>query len=105
MTSKPVPPPIRLAVVEDDRTTRETLVALLAGEGRFHCTGAFGSAEEAIAALPDLAPDVALVDINLPGLSGIDCVMRLKALRPTLQILMLTTYEDSDKIVQSLRAG
>jgi DNA-binding NarL/FixJ family response regulator len=97
--------PITLAIVEDDHTTRETLVALLASEHRFRCIGAYASAEEAIASLPQNPPDVALVDINLPKMSGIECVARLKALIPKLQILMLTTYEDSDKIVRSLRVG
>ena len=61
--------------------------------------------EEALAGLPSEAPDVVLMDINLPGLSGIECVRRLKALRPSLTILMLTVYEESDQIFDSLRAG
>jgi DNA-binding NarL/FixJ family response regulator len=99
------PGPITLAIVEDDRPTREALIALLATEKRFRCIGAFGSAEEAMAAIRINPPAVVLLDINLPGITGIDCVARLKSQRPQLQILMLTTYEDSEKIFRSLRAG
>jgi DNA-binding NarL/FixJ family response regulator len=97
--------PITLAIIEDDRPTRETLVALLAGEQRFKCIGNYATGEEALAALPKNPSEVVLIDINLPGMSGIECAGRLKSLRPHVRILMLTTYEDSDKIVRSLRAG
>ncbi len=97
--------PITLAIVEDDAPTRDALLALLAGDSRFRCIGAYGSAEQAIAAIPAHPPEVLLVDINLPGMSGIDGVARLKTLAPALRVLMLTTYEDSDKIFRSLRAG
>jgi DNA-binding NarL/FixJ family response regulator len=97
--------PITVAIVEDDVPTREALLALLAGEPQVRCLAAYGTAEAAIAAVPQERPDVVLVDINLPGMSGIECVQRLKAELPKLQVLMLTTYEDSDKIFQSLRAG
>lgn len=80
-------------------------MSLLKGESRFRCSGAYASGEEAIASIGAKMPAVVLVDINLPGMNGIECVIRLKAMARTLQVLMLTTYEDSDKIFRSLRAG
>jgi DNA-binding NarL/FixJ family response regulator len=102
-TSRPAP--ITLVIVEDDAPTRETLVTLLATEERFRCLGAYASAEDALGAFRRHAPEVALVDINLPGMNGIECVARIKALAPATAVLMLTTYEDSDRIFRSLRAG
>jgi DNA-binding NarL/FixJ family response regulator len=69
------------------------------------CAGAYRTGEEAIERLPAQAPDVVLMDINLPKMNGIECVRHLKGLIPTAQILMLTVYEDSDKIFNSLVAG
>lgn len=103
--SSPSQKAITLAIVEDDRPTRETLVALLASEQRFRCIGNYATAEDAIADLPKNPPEIVLIDINLPRMNGIECAGRLKTLLPQLRILMLTTYEDSDKIVRSLRAG
>lgn len=97
--------PITVCVIEDDRETRESLVELLNGSGGLQCVGSYPTGELAARAIPVQKPDVALVDINLPGMSGIECVSRLKAQQPALQVLMLTTYEDSDLIFNSLRAG
>src|SRR5207248_662816 len=69
------------------------------------CLGAHTTGEAALRAIPLEKPDVALVDINLPGMSGIECVAKLKALMPSMQILMLTTYTETDLIFNSLRAG
>jgi len=80
-------------------------MTVIAGAPGFRCLGAHASAEEALRRIPVQRPDVALVDINLPGMSGIECVAKLKALMPALPILMLTTYEESDLIFNSLRAG
>jgi DNA-binding NarL/FixJ family response regulator len=99
------PAPITFAIVEDDMPTRQAILSLLSGEKQFRCLAAYGTGEEAITGIGAKAPDVILVDINLPGMNGIECVTRLKAGAPTLQVLMLTTYEDSDKIFRSLRAG
>jgi DNA-binding NarL/FixJ family response regulator len=96
---------ITVSIVEDDRETRETLVELLAGAAGLHCTSNFPTGEAALRAIPIEKPDVVLVDINLPGMSGIECVSKLKAKLPALQVLMLTTYEESDLIFNSLRAG
>jgi DNA-binding NarL/FixJ family response regulator len=96
---------ITVSIVEDDRETRENLVELLNGSPGLKCISNFPTGESAIRSIPIEKPDVALVDINLPGMSGIECVGKLKAEFPALQILMLTTYEDSDLIFNSLRAG
>ena len=96
---------IKVALVEDHPDEREALACLLRGTPGFACVGAFPCGEKALAALPALAPDVVLMDIHLPGLSGIECVMKLKAALPDTRIMMLTVYEDHDRIFESLRAG
>lgn len=101
----PSPPPITVVLVEDDRETREAIVGLIGGETGIRCVAAYASAEDAVREVPRLAPAVALVDINLPGMRGPECVAKLKALQPALRVLMITTYEESELIFQSLRAG
>ena len=96
--------PITVSIVEDDRKTRESLVTLLTQSG-LRCLGAHATGEAALPGVVNEKPDVVLVDINLPGISGIECVTQLKAQRPELRVLMLTTYEDSHLIFNSLRAG
>jgi DNA-binding NarL/FixJ family response regulator len=96
--------PISVCLVEDERRTRESLVVLLKFAG-LRCLGAYDTGEQALQEIPLEKPDVALVDINLPGMSGIECVSKLKTLTPSLQVLMLTTYQESDLIFNSLRAG
>jgi DNA-binding NarL/FixJ family response regulator len=105
MENKSAPPPITLALVEDDNKTRKSLAELLSGESRVRCVGTYPDAETAVREIPAIKPDVALLDINLPGMSGIECVGQLKKLLPKLQVLMLTKYEESDLIFSSLRAG
>ena len=97
--------PIRIAVVEDDRTVREVLEILLTGSPGFACVAAYGNGEDALAGLPGVNPDVVLMDINLPGLNGIECILRLKQLKLPMLFIMLTVFEDSDAIFQSLSAG
>jgi len=97
--------PIKVAVVEDNRGTRESLSELLGRSERLRCVCAFANGEEALKDMPGHAPDVVLMDINLPGMTGVECVGKLKEQLPKLQILMLTTYEESDLIFASLRAG
>ena len=97
--------PITISIVEDDRDTRESLVDLLNGAPEMRCVGSHATGEAALRGIPVEKPEVALVDINLPGMSGIQCIARLKTRLPMLQILMLTTYEESDLIFDSLRAG
>jgi DNA-binding NarL/FixJ family response regulator len=71
----------------------------------FKCVSTYGDAETALEGLPKDKPDVVLMDINLPGLSGVECVRRLKALVPDVQVVMLTVYEDTDLIFAALAAG
>ncbi|MEO7933114.1 MAG: response regulator transcription factor [Chthoniobacterales bacterium] len=96
---------IRVAIVEDDALTREGLLMHLRRRADFVCVGAHENGKDALRYLPGEKPDVVLMDINLPGLNGIECVAALKAAHPDIQVLMLTTYDDSDRIFESLRAG
>jgi len=96
---------IKVSIIEDDDWIRENLAARIRQTAGFQCAGAHRTAEEALLAVPAASPDVVLMDINLPKMNGIECVRQLKALLPTAQILMLTVYEDSDKIFNSLLAG
>ena len=96
---------INVAIVEDNRGTRESLSELLNRAPGLRCTSVHPTGEAALRNLPAETPDVVLMDINLPGMSGIECVARLKQASPKTQVLMLTTYEDGDLIFESLRAG
>jgi DNA-binding NarL/FixJ family response regulator len=96
---------IRVALVEDDPQVREGLVSLISSAPGFHCAAACASAEEALKRLPPLSPEVVLMDIHLPGMSGIECIRRLKQQHPEMLISMLTVFEDHDRIFQSLTAG
>src|SRR5262245_30716105 len=96
---------IKVSIIEDDDWIRENLATQIRQTDGFECVGCYPSAEEAISELPGEAPDVVLMDINLPRMSGIECVRKLKTLMPSAQIMMLTVYEDSDKIFDSLLAG
>jgi len=96
---------IRVAVVEDDARVRSVLTEVLDGAQDCECAGVFHTADCALAALPSLQPDVILMDINLPDLSGVECVMRLGPLLPKSQILVLTSYQDPETIFQALSAG
>jgi DNA-binding NarL/FixJ family response regulator len=96
---------ITVSIVEDDRDTRENLAALIRGATALRCLSTYATGEKALAGIPAEKPDVVLVDINLPGMSGIECVAKLKARMPALHVLMLTTYKESELIFDSLRAG
>lgn len=98
-------PSLSVSIVEDDEDIRSNLAHLISRAPGFRLASVHGSAEEALEEIPAVAPTVVLMDINLPGMSGIDCVRQLKAAQPQLQIVILTIYEDSDQIFQSLRAG
>jgi DNA-binding NarL/FixJ family response regulator len=91
--------------VEDDARIRESLAILLNGVEGFRCVGTHGSAEQALGAIPSEKPEVVLMDINLPNMSGIECVAKLKARLPAVQILMLTVYDDSERIFRALTEG
>ena len=96
---------IAITIVEDQRDMRESLAEWLGNAPGLRCVGAHASAEEALKRIPDEHPDVVLMDINLGGMNGIECVSRLKQRLPQTQVLMLTTYDDGDLIFDSLRAG
>jgi DNA-binding NarL/FixJ family response regulator len=97
--------PIRVSIIEDDDWIRENLAGRIKQTSGFMCVGSYRTGEEALADLPAQAPEVVLMDINLPKMNGIECVRALKAKLPSTQVLMLTVYEDSDKIFNSLLAG
>lgn len=96
---------IAIAIVEDQREMRESLAEWLGAAPGLRCVGAHATAEEALRLIPHENPDVVLMDINLTGMNGIQCVARLKERVPEMQVLMLTTYDDGDLIFDSLRAG
>jgi DNA-binding NarL/FixJ family response regulator len=95
----------KVAIVEDDALSREKLAGLISRADGLRCIGTFADGEKALAEIPRLKPDVVLMDINLPGMSGIECVRSLKVLLPSVQIVMLTVYDDIGQIFQSLMAG
>jgi DNA-binding NarL/FixJ family response regulator len=96
---------IKVSVVEDDSRIRDSLVGILDGVAGFHCVNNYATGEEALDEIPRQKPDVVLMDIKLPGMSGIECVARLKEKLPALPIVMLTVFEDSDKVFKALEAG
>ncbi len=96
---------IRVAIVEDDRRVRENLALLIGAAPGFSCVASCASAEEAWQRLPAAAPEVVLMDIHLPGKSGIACVARLKLLLPQTQVIMLTIAEDGEQVFDSMKAG
>jgi len=96
---------IRLSIVEDDEPTRRILGDIIRDTANMELVSVFIDAESALAALPRDQPDVVLMDINLPKLSGVECVRRLRPLLPQSQFLMLTVYEDTDHIFAALAAG
>ncbi len=97
--------PITVAIVEDDARIRRSLAAMLGTADDIECVGQFATAEEALRKIPALKPRVIFMDIHLPGMSGVDCVRELAAILPKPQIVMLTSYDDSDAIFSSLSAG
>lgn len=96
---------IKVAIVEDDKGIRQSLEWLLESTPEFSCVASCGSAEQAWETLPGAAPEVVLMDINLPARSGIECTARLKELLPAVQVIMITVYDDSEKVFNALRAG
>lgn len=97
--------PLRIAIVEDSPRLRDEYAAIVSAAGDLVLAGAYPAAEAALAALPALAPDAVLMDINLPGLSGIECTRQLKVVLPQTQVVMLTAFDDSDQVFESLKAG
>ena len=97
--------PIRVSIVEDNARFRGGLETLIQSSPEFQCASVHASAESALADLPAAQPHVVLMDVNLPGMNGVDCVRRLKPLLPETQIMMLTVYENTELIFQALSAG
>lgn len=95
----------RIALVEDDEIIRASIIALLESSPGFRCVGAYPDAETALGDLPSKLPNIVLMDINLPGIDGIECTRLLKAKMPALLVVMLTVFEDTAKIFASLQAG
>jgi DNA-binding NarL/FixJ family response regulator len=96
---------IKVAIVEDDANARESRVRILNSQPRLTCVAACATAEEALQRLPGCKPDVILMDINLPGMSGIKCTAQLKELLPRVHILMVTAFSNDDYIFEALKAG
>jgi DNA-binding NarL/FixJ family response regulator len=94
-----------VAIVEDDAGIRDNLKVLLNGSPGYRCVCVCSSGENALVDIPHFRPDVVLMDINLPKMSGIECVSRLKAKIPGVLVLMLTVYDDGDSIFRALKAG
>jgi len=97
--------PVTVSIVEDNEQLRTTLARVLNRADGFKCVSHYGDAESALAGLPNDKPDVVLMDINLPGMNGVECVRLLKQLRPEILAVMLTVYEDTDNIFNALAAG
>lgn len=98
--------PIRTAIIEDNASFASTIDQHFKRLGsEVLCVAVYGTAEDALAELPTAAPQVALVDINLPGMSGIDCIARLRELCPGLLCIVLTTFEEDALIFEALKAG
>lgn len=96
---------IQVVIIDDAAQIRDGLVTLINGSGDFRCIAAFGTAEEALAEITGPDPDVVLMDIHLPGMSGIECTRILKTRFPSLPVVMLTIYENDEQIFESLKAG
>lgn len=96
---------IKVAIVEDNTNIRNSLVELIEITDNLQLVGAFEDGPAAVAGIPTVNPDVVIMDIQLPGLDGAECVRRLKAQLPQVNFLMLTVYEDSERLFESIKAG
>src|SRR2546421_12820277 len=96
---------IRVALVEDKPAFRRGLGAIFELTPGIECVGMYASGEEALREIPKAAPEVVLMDLNLPGISGIECARELRKLRPSAQVLMLTIEENNERVFAALRAG
>jgi DNA-binding NarL/FixJ family response regulator len=96
---------ISVSIVEDNDQLRATLARVLNRADGFRCLSHYANAEDALKDLPQVRPDVVLMDINLPGMNGVQCVRQLKTLLPQIQVMMLTVYEDTENIFNALAAG
>ena len=97
--------PITVSIVEDNDQLRATLARVISRADGFECVSHHATAEAALEALPNEKPEVVLMDINLPGMNGVECVRRLKQILPNVLVVMLTVYEDTENIFKALAAG
>jgi len=97
--------PIKVCVVEDIDEVRLGVRRIIDDAEGFACAGTFDNAEDAVTMLPDICPDIVLMDINLPGMSGIECIRKVKAENSAIQFMMFTIYEDSEQVFDALSAG
>ena len=97
--------PVTVAIVQENADLRGTLARVINRAPGHQCVGQYGDAESALKGLPKDKPRVVLMDINLPGMNGVECVRRLKQVLPETLVVMLTAYEDTDNIFGSLEAG
>jgi DNA-binding NarL/FixJ family response regulator len=95
----------KIMIIEDDEAVREGLQVLINGSQGYRCIAACRTAESALEIIPENKPDVALMDINLPGMNGIECVIHIKNSWPEIQVMMLTVFDNTDEIFKSLSAG
>jgi DNA-binding NarL/FixJ family response regulator len=95
----------RIAIVEDDARFRKSLRRVIESNPEYTCVAAYGNGGEALAGIPQHPPEVVIMDLNLPDMSGADVTARLKPVLPDLSIIMLTVYNDTDNIFKALRAG
>jgi DNA-binding NarL/FixJ family response regulator len=105
MNTRRLNKPIQVALVEDDAGVRANLAAMINGAPGFRCQAAYPDGASALKGIPANCPDVVLMDINMPGMLGTECVRQLKAVAPRLPVLMLTVYDDSEQVFKSLMAG
>lgn len=96
---------IKVAIVDDNDNIRNNLAEVINESANLKLAGVFEGGQAAIEAIPQLKPDVVIMDIEMPGMDGVECVRRLKAQLPEVNFLMLTVYEDSDRLFESLKAG
>lgn len=95
----------KIAIVEDNRVIRESLIEFVHSDPEFTCVCSCATAEEALKLIPKHQPEIVLMDVQLPNMSGIECTAQLKQLLPGLHIIMVTVYEDTERIFKALRAG
>jgi DNA-binding NarL/FixJ family response regulator len=95
----------RIAIVEDNKVIRESLMEFVEADSECECVYACATAREALKEMPKHRPDIVLMDIQLPDISGIECTAQLKQLLPSVQIIIVTVYEDTERIFKALRAG
>jgi DNA-binding NarL/FixJ family response regulator len=95
----------KIAIVEDNKVIRESLIEFVQSDAELSCVCACATAEDALKQIPKHQPEIVLMDVQLPNMSGIECTAQLKQLLPGLHIIMVTVYEDTDRIFKALRAG